>query len=67
MLTETDKLPDAFHSFPEEDPAQAAMYAQETIKPLMDSARAVADRMEGIVDRRLWPFPTYSELLHEHQ
>ncbi len=67
LLTETDKLSEAFHSFPEEDPAQTALYAQESIKPLMASAREVTDRLEGIVDRRLWPFPTYSEMLHEHQ
>ena len=67
LLNETDKLSEAFQSFPEEDPAQAAMYAQETIKPLMETAREVADRLEGMVDFHLWPFPTYSELLHGHQ
>jgi glutamine synthetase len=67
LLTEIDTLSEAFQSFPEDDPAQAAMYAHETIKPSMESARQVADRLEGVVDRRLWPFPTYSELLHDHQ
>ena len=67
LLTEIDTLSEAFQSFPEDDPAQAAMYAYETIKPSMESAREVADQLEGVVDRRLWPFPTYSELLHDHQ
>ena len=67
LLNETDKLSEAFHNFPEDDPTQNAFYALETIKPLMESARAVADRLEIIVDRRLWPLPTYSELLHGHQ
>ncbi len=67
LLTEIDTLSEAFQSFPEDDPAQSAMYAYETIKPSMESAREVADRLEGVVDRRLWPFPTYSELLHDHQ
>ena len=67
LLAETDKLSDAFQAFPEDDPAQAALYAHETIKPLMESTRGVADQMEGLVDRRLWPFPTYSEILHDHQ
>jgi glutamine synthetase len=67
LLTETDRLSEAFHAFPEDDdPKQSALYAQETIKPLMDIAREKADRLEGIVDRRLWPVPTYSEILHEH-
>jgi glutamine synthetase len=67
LLTETDKLSEAFQKFPEDDSEQAASYAHETIKPRMESARAVADRLEAIVDSRLWPFPTYSEILHEHQ
>ncbi len=67
LLTETDKLSEAFDNFPDEETAQSAEYAQDTIKPLMNSAREVADQLEGIVDSRLWPFPTYSELLHEHQ
>ncbi len=67
LFAETDQLSEAFDGFPEEDPAGTALYAQETLKPLMESARAVADQLEGVVDRRLWPFPTYSELLHGHQ
>jgi glutamine synthetase len=67
LFGEVDQLSEAFDGFPEEDPARTALYAQETLKPLMESARAVADQLEGIVDRRLWPFPTYSELLHAHQ
>jgi glutamine synthetase len=66
LLNETDKLSEAFENFPEEDAASSALYAQETIKPLMDSTRTMADSLEGMVNRRLWPFPTYSELLHEH-
>ena len=67
LLTETEKLSEAFDGFPEEDLARTALCAQDTLKPLMESARVVADQQEGIVDRRLWPFPTYSVLLHEHQ
>ena len=66
LLDETDKLSEAFENFPDKDAASTALYAQETIKPLMDSVRTMADSLEGMVDRRLWPFPTYSELLHEH-
>ncbi|MEE8294236.1 MAG: hypothetical protein V3R64_00850, partial [Sphingomonadales bacterium] len=66
LLTETDKLSGAFQGYPEEDPLQSAFYAQETIKAAMASARAVADKLEGLVDHRLWPFPTYSDLLLEH-
>jgi glutamine synthetase len=67
LLDAADILSDAFQGFPEDGPAETATYAQETIKPAMESARALADQLEGLVDRRLWPFPTYSEMLHEHQ
>ena len=67
LLDETDNLAEAFGAFPSEESLPAALYAQDTIKPLMESARAVADQLEGLVDRRLWPFPTFSEILYDHQ
>ena len=67
LLEETDKLAHAFDGFPEDDAALAATYAHETIKPAMQSARAVADRLEAMVDARAWPMPTYSEVLLGHQ
>ena len=67
LLEETDSLAEAFGAFPSEEALKVALYAQDTIKPLMESARAVADQLEGLVDRRLWPFPTYTEILYDHQ
>ena len=67
LLSETDKLSEAFDAFPAGSPAQSASYAHETIKPLMQSARGVADRLETLVDARLWPLPGYTEVLHGHQ
>ena len=67
LLTEVDKLASVFDNFPDESPEKNALYAQETVKQAMESARVVADRLEGLVDHRLWPIPTYSEILHDHQ
>ncbi len=67
LLEETDSLAEAFDAFPSEEALKVALYAQDTIKPLMESARSVADQLEGLVDRRLWPFPTYTEILYDHQ
>ena len=66
LLAETEKLSVAFADFPKDDPAQAAFYAHATIKPAMEAARAVADRLETLVDARLWPLPDCSEILHSH-
>ena len=67
LLTETDKLALAFDNFPDDDPARSAAYAHESLKPLMQAARDVADRLEALVDSRLWPLPTYTEVLLGHQ
>ncbi len=67
LLAETDRLAEAYDAFPQDDPGEAATYAQETVKPLMQSARDAADRLETLVDARTWPLPTYSEILHDHQ
>ena len=67
LLAETDKLAKAFDEFPQDGPTKLAAYAYETIKPSMQSARDVADRLEALVDGRLWPLPTYSDVLHGHQ
>ena len=66
LLTETEALALAFERFPE-DESEAAAYAHESVKPAMESARAVADRLEALVDARLWPLPSCSELVHGHQ
>ena len=67
LLSEIEKLADTFESFPHDDPGPAASYAHVTLKPRMQAARDVADRLELLVDGRAWPFPTYSEVLHHHQ
>ena len=67
LLTKTDELAKAFAGFPEDNPARSASYAHEILKPSMQSAREIADQLEDLVDARLWPLPTYSEVLLTHQ
>ena len=33
--------------------------------PAMDALRAPADELEMIVDKEIWPIPTYGELMFE--
>ncbi|MDD2418371.1 MAG: glutamine synthetase III [Oscillospiraceae bacterium] len=40
-----------------------AYFYKDTVLAAMHEARAVADEMELLTDARLWPFPTFSELL----
>ena len=43
-----------------------ADYCADELLPLMNEVRAVADRLELMVDRSRWQLPTYSEMLFEH-
>lgn len=45
------------------DDEEAMLFCKNTIIPVMDEARKYADKLETIVDREFWPFPTYGELL----
>lgn len=38
---------------------------KDEVKPVMDELRDAADKLEVIVDKKLWPFPTYGDLLFE--
>jgi glutamine synthetase len=38
-------------------------FAKGTLLSLMDEVRKPADRLEMLVEHKLWPFPTYEELL----
>lgn len=44
--------------------AQARAYYTEVV-PAMAALRAPADRLEMIVDKELWPFPSYGDLIFE--
>ena len=44
--------------------AQAFFY-KDTVKVVMEELRAPADRLEMIVDKEMWPIPTYGELMFE--
>ena len=42
-----------------------AFYYKDTVKVVMEELRAPADELEMIVDRKIWPIPTYGELMYE--
>ena len=44
--------------------AQAFFY-KDTVKVAMEELRAPADELEMIVDKEIWPIPTYGELMFE--
>ncbi len=48
-----------------EDVKEQAFFYKDTVKAIMDDLRAPADELEMIVDKELWPIPTYGELMFE--
>ena len=48
----------------EEGRAQAICYRDE-VKAAMDALRAPVDKLEMIVDKDMWPMPSYGDLIFE--
>ena len=48
-----------------DDGKEQAFFYKDTIKAAMDELRAPADKLEMIVDKEIWPLPTYAELSFE--
>lgn len=42
-----------------------ALYYLKTVKTAMDALRAPVDKLEMIVDKDMWPMPSYGDLIFE--
>ncbi|MFV1959379.1 MAG: hypothetical protein ACC662_08195, partial [Planctomycetota bacterium] len=61
-----DAVRDALHATPEDEGTTAqARHLTDVLVPAMDELRAGCDAVESRCDGRLWPFPTYHELLFQ--
>ena len=47
------------------DQRELAFFYKDKVLPLMEALRAPADKLEMLVDKKDWPFPTYADLLFE--
>ncbi|MCH5279824.1 MAG: glutamine synthetase III [Lachnospiraceae bacterium] len=48
-----------------EDVKKQAFFYKDSVKSVMDELREPADELEMIVDKEIWPIPTYGELMFE--
>ena len=48
-----------------ENAKDQAFYYKDVVKVAMDELRKPADELEMIVDKKVWPFPTYADLMFE--
>ncbi len=44
---------------------EQAVYYRDEVKAVMDALRAPVDRLEMIVDKDMWPMPSYGDLIFE--
>ena len=42
-----------------------AKYYYEKVAPAMEALRAPVDKLEMIVDKEMWPMPSYGDLMFE--
>ena len=47
------------------DARKLAYFYKDKVRPAMDALRDPADKLEMLVDKKDWPFPTYADLLFE--
>ena len=48
-----------------EDQRKRAFFYKDKVRPVMDDLREPADKLELLLDKKDWPFPTYADLLFE--
>ena len=46
-----------------EDPKEQAIAYRDTVFAAFAEVREPADKLEMLVDEKVWPFPTYADLL----
>merc|ERR1719410_1189148 len=61
----TDTLKQLFANKPHDLAAEAA-YLCEKVKPQMAAVRAAVDQAESLIQKDLYPYPTYEELIYSH-
>ena len=58
-----EALESALAQTPADGALAQAEYYRDKVIPAMTALRSAADQLEPLVDKALWPFPTYSDLL----
>ena len=48
-----------------EDAKQQAFFYKDVVREVMQELRTPADELEMIVDKDIWPLPSYGELMFE--
>mmetsp|Transcript_49784 Transcript_49784/g.113306 ORF Transcript_49784/g.113306 Transcript_49784/m.113306 type:complete len:101 (+) Transcript_49784:2-304(+) len=65
IKTETEKLKQLISGRPQ-DLAKQSEYMCKGIKPQMAAVRDAVDTAEGLLQKGLYPYPTYEEIIYSH-
>ena len=70
LLAETQKALKSLETITEKgaqmgEGKEQAVYYRDEVKVAMDALRAPVDKLEMIVDKELWPMPSYGDLIFE--
>ncbi len=66
MQTALENLQKADAKAREMEPGKAqAFFYKDEVKTAMEALRIPADKLEVLVDKKVWPFPTYADLIFE--
>ena len=63
LYAKSAALDEAVAAAPSGDNIATAHYYHDTVIAAMDAVRVPADKLEGLVGKKFWPFPTYSDIL----
>ena len=64
LITKIDILDRVAKDVPDDDLLIVGTYYKDVVLTAMDELRKVADKLELVVAKKYWPFPTYTELLY---
>ena len=65
LLARLDSLEEVIRGIGEDGPIlDRAVYCRDSVRGAMGSLRPVADKLESLVGKKAWPFPSYAELLY---
>ena len=68
LYAATNKLSETIDGAAEKDDVlENAQYYKDAVLPSMAEARKYSDELEGLVGKKYWPIPTYSDLLFYQQ
>ena len=48
-----------------EEARERAVYYKDKVKTAMEALRSPVDKLEMIVDKEVWPMPSYGDLIFE--